>query len=89
MALNYVPYLLVTFHEMFYAKGSKLRDDRFYVILEPSINYLDDFWNQPGFIKQKIWKVSPEKGVLEEIDILAELDPEPNWFKSAKKWLKI
>lgn len=89
LALNYVPYLLVTFHEMFYAKGSKLRDDRFYVILEPGINHLDDLWNQSTFIKQKVWKVSPEKGVLEEIDILTELNPEPNWFKSAKRWLKI
>jgi hypothetical protein len=89
LALNYVPYLLVTFHDIFYAKGSKLRDDRFYVILEPGMQYLDDLWNKPTNVKQNVWKVSPTKGVLEEIEIKDELDPEPNWFKKSKQWLKL
>ena len=46
-------------------------------------------WNQPTNIKQKVWKVSPTKGVLEELEIKAELDPEPNWFKRAKQWLPL
>lgn len=89
LSLSYVPYLLITFHEIFYAKGSKLRDDRYYVILEPSIKYLDDLWNKPTHIKQKIWKISPNKGVLEEETIKDYLDPEPKWFKNAKQWLPL
>jgi len=89
LELNYVPYLLVTFHDMFYAKGNKLRDNRYYVILEPGIEYLDDLWNKPNNVKQNIWKVSPSKGVLEEVAIKNELDPEPNWFKDAKQWLQL
>lgn len=89
LSINYIPYLLITFHEMFYARGNKLRDDRYYVILEPGIKYLDDLWNQPTNIKQKVWKVSPTKGVLEELEIKSELDPEPNWFKNAKQFLPL
>lgn len=89
LKLNYIPYLLVTFHDMFYAKGSKLRDERYYVILEPGLQYLDDLWNSPKDCKQKIWKVSPNRGVIEELDIQPHLDPEPSWFKSAKQYLNV
>jgi hypothetical protein len=89
LRLNYVPYLLVTFHDMFYAKNSKLRDDKYYVILEPSIRCLDDLWNKPQSIKQAIWKVSPDKGVIETLPIKPTLDPEPDWFKRASKKLPL
>lgn len=87
--LNYVPYVLVTFHDMFYAKGSKLRDDKYYIILEPSVRCLDDLWNKPQTIKQAVWKVSPEKGVIEALSIKPELDPVPGWFKDASRRLPI
>ncbi len=89
LQLNYVPYLLLTFHDMFYAKGSKMRDNKYYIILEPSIKNLDDLWNKSDHIKQYIWKISPEKGVLEKIKIKATLDPEPRWFKEAKTKLDL
>lgn len=66
-----------------------MRDERFYVILEPGLEHLDDLWNKPSDIKQKIWKVSPTKGVLEEVEIKSELDPEPNWFKNSKQYLRL
>lgn len=87
--LNYAPYVLVTFHDMFYAKGSKLRDDKYYIVLEPSIRCLDDLWNKPQTIKQAVWKVSPEKGVVEALPIKPELDPVPGWFKDASRKLPI
>lgn len=87
--LNYVPYVLVTFHDIFYAKGSKLRDDKYYIVLEPSIRCLDDLWNEPQTIKQAVWKVSPEKGVIEALPIKPELDPVPGWFKDASRKLPI
>jgi len=87
--LNYVPYVLVTFHDIFYAKGSKLRDDKYYIVLEPSIWCLDDLWNKPQTIKQAVWKVSPEKGVIEALPIKPELDPVPGWFKDASRKLPI
>lgn len=89
LQLNYIPYILVTFHEMFYSKGSKLRDDRYYVVLEPAIRCLDDLWNKPTCVKQSIWKVSPDKGVIEELPIKSTLDPIPDWFKEASKKLPI
>lgn len=87
--LNYVPYVLVTFHDMFYSKGSKLRDDKYYIVLEPAIRCLDDLWNKPQSIKQAIWKVSPEKGVIEVLPIKSMLDPIPDWFKEASNKLPI
>ncbi len=87
--LNYVPYVLVTFHDIFYAKGSKLRDEKYYIVLEPSIRCLDDLWNKPQTIKQAVWKVSPEKGVIEALPIKPELDPVPGWFKDAARKLPI
>ena len=87
--LNYVPYVLVTFHEMFYAKDSKRREDKFYIVLEPAIRCLDDLWNMPKSIKQSIWKVSPDKGVIEAIPIKPILDPVPDWFKVAARRLPI
>ncbi|WP_396233617.1 hypothetical protein [Acinetobacter baumannii] len=80
LRLNYVPYVLLTFHDMFYAKDSKIRNERFFVVLEPNIKYLDDLWNDSRY-KQYIWKVSPTGGVLEKIAIKDKLDPEPGWFK--------
>ncbi|WP_436862136.1 hypothetical protein [Acinetobacter haemolyticus] len=80
LRLNYVPYVLVTFHDMFYAKDSKIRNERYFVVLEPNIKYLDDLWNDSR-VKQYIWKVSPTSGVLEKVAIKDELDPEPKWFK--------
>jgi hypothetical protein len=87
--LNYVPYVLVTFHDMFLSKGSKLRDDKYYIVLEPAIRYLDDLWNKPHSIKQAICKISPDKGVIEVLHIKPTLDPIPNWFKEASKKLPI
>ena len=45
LKLNYIPYILILFHDIFYAKGSKLRDEKFYFVLEPSIKNFDDLWN--------------------------------------------
>ncbi|GHS89610.1 hypothetical protein FACS189487_10170 [Campylobacterota bacterium] len=87
--LNYIPYVLVTFHDMFFAKGSKLRDDKYYIVLEPTIQYLDDLWNKPQSIKQAVWKVSPDKGVIETLSIKPTLDPVPGWFRDAAKKLPI
>ncbi|WP_107331865.1 hypothetical protein [Metapseudomonas otitidis] len=89
LTLRYVPYLLVTFEDMFYSKGSKLRDERFYIVLESGLEFLDDLWNKPSEIKQNVWKVSPDKGVIDIVEIKKYLDPEPNWFRSAKKNLKV
>ncbi|ENU29100.1 MULTISPECIES: hypothetical protein [unclassified Acinetobacter] len=80
LKLNYVPYVLLTFHEMFYAKDSKIRNERYFIVLEPNIKYLDDLWNDSR-AKQYIWKVSPKHGILEKIAINEKLDPEPKWFK--------
>ena len=89
LQLNYIPYILILFHEMFYAKGSKLRDEKFYFVLETSIKYFDDLWNKQQSIKQSIWKISPDKGVLEIIQIKQNLDPVPEWFKKATEKLVI
>ncbi|WP_334327622.1 hypothetical protein [Gilliamella apicola] len=89
LKLNYIPYILILFHDIFYAKGSKLRDEKFYFVLEPSIKNFDDLWNIKKNIKQYIWKISPDKGVLEIIKIKQNLDPVPEWFKRATEKLLI
>ncbi len=72
---------------MFYAKGSKLRDEKFYFVLEPSIKSFDDLWNRKDYIKQYIWKISPDKGILDIIHIAPVLDPVPEWFKNVTERL--
>ena len=49
----------------------------------------DDLWNKQQSIKQSIWKISPDKGVLEIIQIKQNLDPVPEWFKKATEKLVI
>ena len=87
LKLNYIPYILILFHDMFYAKGSKLRDEKFYFVLEPSIKSFDDLWNRKDYIKQYIWKISPDKGILDIIHIAPVLDPVPEWFKNVTERL--
>ncbi len=48
--------------------------------LEPGVRHLDDLWNKPSEIKQKIWRVFPTQQLVEELPIDETLPTEPHWF---------
>ncbi len=87
LQLNYVPYVLLTFHDAFSSKESAPRNGKYHIVLAPAIHNLDDLWNKPQSIKQAVWKIYHDKGCIDEVRIKPNIDPIPEWFKEATKKL--
>lgn len=70
LTLNYVPYILLTFHDSLevYLKGVR-GSIKYRIILEPKLSAFDDLWIKPN-MKQKIWKIDKNSGdIIEIMDI--------------------
>lgn len=86
LRLEFVPYMLVCMHDgeyeikRFNKQQKKLVPAKFFMALEPGVRHLDDLWNKPTQIKQKIWRVFPSQQLIEELLIEGSLPREPHWF---------
>lgn len=86
LRLEFVPYLLVSLYDGMYEtkRYNKTKREfvktKFFMALEPGVRHLDDLWNKPTQIKQKIWRVFPSQQLIEELPIDDQALTEPHWF---------
>lgn len=85
LSLKYVPYLLVSTQPRLPAIG--VRRFPIYFVFEPPQRYVDELWNLPGRLKQRIWRVREDDGEIDVYEIDDEWLVEPKWFQSVKKSL--
>ncbi|MFA9208538.1 MAG: hypothetical protein ACEQSN_09885 [Yersinia sp. (in: enterobacteria)] len=83
MTINFVPYILLTFVDMFESKQSVFRDTDFFFVLPPGIRTIDRLWNQTAGVKDVVIKISKNFDVLAEHSIRPSLFPviHPAWFE--------
>lgn len=91
LRLEFIPYLLVCLRDDFYETKRynkvkrQLSPAKFFIALEPGIRHIDDLWNKPSQIKQKIWRIFPSQKLVEEFSIDDVMLTEPHWFANFRK----
>ncbi|OUB81193.1 hypothetical protein [Bacillus wiedmannii] len=65
LTVKHVPYVLLVNYGVFEKKP--YRDEKVHFIFDANLSNYDDLWNKPKVIRQKMWKVFPKKGDINEI----------------------
>ncbi|MCY7773449.1 hypothetical protein MOF05_07740 [Bacillus haynesii] len=76
MTLKYLPYVLLVNYGVFQKEDH--RKNKVYFVFDSKLSNYEDLWIKPK-IKQKMWKVYPEEGQIEEVEIdfdTSSLSPE-------------
>lgn len=82
LTINFVPYILLTFVDMFESKQSIFRDADFFFVLPPGIRAIDQLWNRTAGVKNVVIKIAKNFDVLAEHSVRPSLFPiiHPIWF---------
>ncbi|HEJ0377155.1 TPA: hypothetical protein SLO52_001228 [Proteus mirabilis] len=86
LTLAFVPYILVTFVDLFLRKDNPhFRKTDFFFILSPLIRTLDQLWNNTTQAERSIIKMSSDFNVIDKISIPDDIIPlrHPSWFDNA------